>query len=105
MTRMNSSPLSFKTSLGTFRIVAFAEGCSYLLFAITMPLKYGLHITWPNYFIGMAHGILFIAYFILLAVVAVKYKWSMVKIAVSALVSLIPLGTFWAEKKWYLHKK
>ncbi|MFN3316530.1 MAG: DUF3817 domain-containing protein, partial [Raineya sp.] len=44
-----------------FRKVAFAEGISYLLFALTMPLKYIFKIPEPNYVVGLAHGLLFVA--------------------------------------------
>ena len=38
-----------------FRIVAVSEGYSYLAFAATMPLKYGLGILWPNKIVGATH--------------------------------------------------
>ena len=44
------------------RIVAWLEGITFLLFGVSMPLKYGFDIPQPNYLIGMAHGILFIVY-------------------------------------------
>jgi len=46
------------TPIGRLRIIAIAEGISYLLFAITMPLKYVLEITAPNFYVGAAHGLL-----------------------------------------------
>lgn len=55
----------------------------------------------PNYFIGMAHGLLFILYIILLIQVALEYKWSFKKTALSFAASLIPFGTFYANKKIY----
>jgi len=42
------------------RYVAWSEGISFLLFGISMPLKYHFNIPEPNYVIGMAHGLLFI---------------------------------------------
>ena len=42
----------FKNSLPRFLLIAFLEGCSFLLFAITMPLKYMMGLPKPNYFIG-----------------------------------------------------
>ena len=92
----------FKNSLSRFLLIAFLEGCSYLLFAITMPLKYMMALPKPNYFIGMMHGVLFILYMILLFVVAAQYKWSLKKIFLSFIASLIPFGTFYANKKIYL---
>jgi integral membrane protein len=91
----------FKNSLQRFRLIAFLEGCSYLLFAITMPLKYGLGIMWPNYIIGMAHGILFILYMALLLQVSIEYKWPVKKIFLAFIASLVPFGTFYANKKLY----
>ena len=55
----------------------------------------------PNYFIGMAHGFLFILYIVLLVLVSYQYKWSLKKIALSFIASLIPFGTFYANKKIY----
>ena len=91
----------FKNSLSRFRLVAFLEGCSYLLFAITMPLKYKLGIPQPNYVIGMLHGILFLSYIVLMVQVAVEYKWSFIKIVLAFIAALIPFGTFYANKKLY----
>lgn len=91
----------FKNPLPRFLLVAFLEGCSFLLFTITMPLKYMMGLPKPNYFIGMAHGLLFILYIILLIQVALEYKWSVKKTALSFAASLIPFGTFYANKKIY----
>lgn len=86
-----------------FRKVAFAEGVSYLLLAVTMPLKYAFKIPEPNYVIGLAHGLLFVAYCLLLLNVWIRYEWKFKKTFFAFLVSLIPFGTFWAEKNLY-HK-
>jgi integral membrane protein len=94
-----------KNVLNTFRIVAFCEGCSYLLLFITMPIKYYLKIPMPNYIVGMLHGFLFISYIILLLLVSYKYKWSFVKMCLAFVVSLIPFGTFWADKKIFNSNK
>ncbi|MFN6388770.1 MAG: DUF3817 domain-containing protein, partial [Bacteroidota bacterium] len=45
-----------KTALGRLRIVAFIEGCSFLLLGFTMILKYKFSIPQPNYIVGLAHG-------------------------------------------------
>ncbi len=91
----------FTNALACFRLVAFLEGCSYLLFAITMPLKYKLGIPQPNYVIGMIHGLLFVSYVILLIKVAVEYKWTFKKTALAFIAAWIPFGTFIANKKLY----
>lgn len=91
----------FKDSLPRFLLIAFLEGCSYLLFALTMPLKYKMNLPQPNYVVGMIHGILFIAYVVLLLMVWRQHKWSFKKVALSFIASLIPFGTFLATKKIY----
>lgn len=91
----------FKTALGRLRIVAFVEGCSYLLLGFTMLLKYKFSLPQPNYIVGMAHGILFVAYILLLVQVAFLHRWSIFKIFLAFLASLIPFGTFYADKKLF----
>jgi integral membrane protein len=88
-------------SLNRFRLIAFLEGCSFLLFAITMPVKYLLKYPTPNYIIGMLHGVLFMLYVLLLIQVSVLQKWSFKKMALAMIAALIPFGTFYASKKLY----
>lgn len=89
------------TPLGRFRVVAFLEGCSFLLIGLTMILKYKYEMPWPNYIVGMIHGLLFILYVGLLLHVAYLNKWSFLKIALSFVASLVPLGTFYADRKLF----
>lgn len=88
----------FKTALGRLRIVAFIEGCSFLLLGFTMILKYKFSMPQPNYVVGLAHGILFVLYVGLLVQVSFLYKWNMLKMFWAFLASLIPFGTFYADK-------
>jgi len=55
----------------------------------------------PNYVVGLAHGLLFIMYVILLLNVWVKYKWSFMRITLAFVASLVPFGTFVADKKLF----
>ena len=87
-----------KTVLGRLRIVAFIEGCSFLLLGFTMILKYKYAIPEPNYIVGLAHGILFVLYVVLLIQVSFLHKWGIVKMFWAFLASLIPFGTFYADK-------
>lgn len=82
------------------RITAIAEGISYLAFALTMPLKYMWEITWPNKIVGMAHGVLFVAFCLLVVIAAGQLKWNKTKTLILLISSLLPFGTFWAEKKY-----
>lgn len=89
-------PASLATPLGRFRIVAFWEGLSYLLLLlVAMPLKYGLGMDLAVRAVGMAHGILFIAYLITLALTARTLGPRRVVVALIA--SILPGGTFWQE--------
>jgi integral membrane protein len=87
-----------KTALGRLRIVAFIEGCSYLLLGFTMILKYKFSMPQPNYIVGLAHGILFVLYIVLLLQVSFLHRWSIIKMLMAFLASLIPFGTFYADK-------
>ena len=96
---MNSSK-----SLNFLKTIAILEGISYLLFAITMPLKkmYGYHL--PNKIVGMSHGVLFIIYILLVILNSRKQHWSIKTQAFLYLASVIPFGTFIAEKKILNHE-
>jgi integral membrane protein len=89
-------------TLRIFKIVAFAEGISYLLlFALSMPLKYIFGINEPNLIIGMAHGLLFSLYCLLLLILVFELKWTFAKAALIFLASLVPFGTFIADKRLF----
>ncbi len=85
--------------IGQFRIVAFLEGCSYLLLAVTMPLKYLYNMPGPNFVVGLAHGVLFMLYVAMLLWLAWQYKWPLVTLFWSLVAALLPFGTFIADKK------
>ena len=91
----------FTNSLSRFRLIAFLEGCSFLLLGLTMILKYKYAMPQPNYVVGMAHGVLFILYVLLLLQVTFQHKWSMGKAALAFAASLVPFGTFYADKKMF----
>lgn len=86
-----------------FKIIAILEGFSYLfLFAnmfITKNIDLDLYksILFP---LGMAHGVLFIAYLILALLVKIKVKWSLSTFLIVCAASLIPFATFYVEKKY-----
>ena len=87
-----------KTALGRLRIIAFIEGCSYLLLGFTMILKYKFSMPEPNYVVGLAHGILFVLYIVLLLQVSIIHRWNIFNMLMAFLASLIPFGTFYADK-------
>ncbi|MFA5670517.1 MAG: DUF3817 domain-containing protein [Balneolaceae bacterium] len=91
--------MNFRSALGILRILAFVEGISYLSFALTMPLKYMFDMPMPNKIVGMAHGILFIAYCVMVFVVNLDKKWSLRINFWAYFASLIPFATFVADAK------
>lgn len=91
-----------KTGIGRFRLLSFMEGTSLLfILFVTMPLKYIWEIHEPNMVIGMAHGMLFLLY--VLAVIQNKIirDWSIKTTLIALAVSVIPFGTFWADRKLF----
>jgi integral membrane protein len=91
-----------KSALGRLRIIAFLEGVSYLvLLGIAMPLKYMAGIPQAVRVVGMAHGVLFVLFVLLLIQVATEKSWSFKKSALSFISSLVPFGTFYADARWF----
>lgn len=91
-----------KTALGWLRVVAFLEGMSFLvLLGIAMPLKYYAANPEPVRIIGMAHGVLFVAYVFLVLQAMFIYKWKISKGVLAFVASLVPFGTFYADKKLF----
>jgi len=87
-------------TIGQLRILGILEGISYLLiFGVTMPLKYGLDMHGPNKVVGMIHGMLFISYCIWVLLAAKKYSWKGKTTAGALVASVLPFGTFVADKK------
>lgn len=97
--QIRKTGMNFKSPIGFFRMIAFLEGCSFLLIGLTMILKYRFDMPHPNYIVGMAHGVLFMLYTGLLLYVAYLYKWSLKNTTIGFAASLIPFGTFYADRK------
>jgi len=88
------------TVLKRFRKIGFIEGMSFLtLIFIAMPLKYGFDMPLAVTIVGMAHGALFTAYVVLLAMAVDKYKWNIRYAVILFVAALIPFGTYYTDKK------
>ena len=84
-----------------FRIVAILEGVSYLaLLFFAVPLKYIWHIEIYVQTIGMAHGILFMAYIIIAFFLYQKKVWKKKDFAILLIASILPFGTFYIDRKY-----
>lgn len=93
-----------RTKLGWLRITAFLEGVSFLLLlGIAMPLKYVWGMPEWVRAVGMTHGMLFVAFLGLVAVVHSEHDWPLRKTALAVIASVIPFGTFWADVKLFRH--
>jgi len=91
-----------KSALGRLRIIAFLEGISFLvLLGVAMPLKYFAGLPQAVRVVGMAHGVLFVLFVLLLIQVAIEKNWSFKKSALSFVTSLVPFGTFYADSRWF----
>ncbi len=90
-------------TLKKLRIFSLWEGVSVLLlFGVCMPLKYMLHFPFAEdltRIVGMAHGILFIIYCVLVLVVQYERKWKLIITLLALAASLFPFGTFVADAK------
>lgn len=87
--------------LKSFKIIALLEGISLLaLFLFAMPMKYVFDD--PSYVkhIGMAHGLLFIAYIIMAVMLKIEENWSAKKLTIVCLASVLPFGTFYIDWKY-----
>lgn len=86
----------------TFRIIGLCEGISFLLLlGIAMPLKYMAGIPEAVKFIGWAHGLLFMIYFMAATVVPLQggVVWRLGAMAAG----VVPFGPFifdrWVDKR------
>jgi integral membrane protein len=85
----------------TFKIIAILEGLSYLiLIFVCLPLKYTGVSEIPVKVGGYAHGVLFIAYCLLVFPVWKIKNWTFITALVVGLLSLVPFGTFYVDRKY-----
>lgn len=83
------------SSLKTLTIMGYLEGTSFLLLlGIAMPLKYMMGIPEGVKYIGMAHGVLFIAYIVILMGAANKIKMPLWAMPAGVMGSFLPFGPF-----------
>jgi integral membrane protein len=95
-----------KTTIGRLRIIGFTEGVSYIvLLFVAMPLKYILGMPEAVRMFGSIHGALFVAYVLYVVLSHVEYEWQFSKSLKLFLISLVPFGNFYADKKWLRFEK
>ena len=85
----------------SFRIIAFLEGVSYiLLMTFGLYFKYRLNDDSYVKLLGMPHGILFMLYILFAFFLRKQEQWSFINFGIILLASLIPLGTFYVDRKY-----
>lgn len=76
------------------------EGWSFIiLLLIAMPLKYFLGFPLAVKYVGWAHGVLFVAYMIMLLRCAIEHSWHLRMIAWAFVAAFIPFATFALDKQ------
>jgi integral membrane protein len=91
-----------RTPLARLRAVSILEGASLLLLlGVAMPLKYLAHEPAAVRVVGMIHGVLFVAYVLLLIQNTIERRWSAGKFGLGLVLSVLPCGAFYAERRLF----
>jgi len=86
--------------IGWLRLVGLVEGLSFLvLLFVAMPLKYLADQPLAVRVVGLTHGVLFLAYVILLFRVWANHDWPVKRAAGFFLAGLLPFGPFVADRR------
>jgi len=87
------------TELKKFRLINKIEGISFLiLLFVAMPLKYFAGIPMATKIVGMAHGILVLAFLYQLFTASDEAPFSAKEMGILILISLVPFGSFYNDK-------
>lgn len=85
-----------------FRLIANIEGWSYIvLLFVAMPLKYWAGMPMAVRIVGMLHGVLFVAFCLSLLEMILRFRWSIIKVILVFISSLLPFGTFYMDYKLF----
>ena len=86
--------------INLYRKTAVVEGISYLiLLFVAMPLKYFFNIPEAVKYFGWIHGVLFLVFLVFLVLAAVQYRWSLIRIGIYLIASVLPIVPFILDKK------
>ena len=81
-------------------MLSLIEGLSLItLLFIAMPAKYQFGYGEAAFYVGMTHGILWMAYFTLSLMVSHNQKWSVMFWLVALIASVTPFGCFFLDRK------
>ncbi len=85
--------------LKSFRLLSLIEGLSLItLLFIAMPARYqfGVDFVWP---VGMAHGLLWMAYVVLSLAVSHTQRWPVLVWLLALLCSVVPFGFLLIDRR------
>jgi integral membrane protein len=86
--------------INLYRKTALIEGVSYLiLLFIAMPLKYIFNISEAVKYFGWIHGVLFLVFAAVLLAATIKYRWSLKRVIIYLVGSVLPFVPFYLDKK------
>ncbi len=78
--------------------IARLEGLSFVLLVfVAMPIKHGLGEPLPVRILGAAHGMLFLAWLVVLALASRREKWGRDLTWLGVITSMIPMGFVFFE--------
>ena len=84
-----------RTPLGRLRWIGYLEGASFVvLLGVAMPLKYLAGMPLAVRIVGSAHGALFVAYLVAIALAVRAKAWPLREAGTLVVASLLPLGPF-----------
>ena len=93
--------MSLNHQVSAFKWISILEGVSFLvLLLIAMPLKYIWELPKMVEIVGMAHGILFVAYILGALWLFKPLGWNFKTLMLVCVSSVLPLGPFYVEKKY-----
>jgi integral membrane protein len=96
-----STAMSLESQVKIFKWISIFEGISFLvLLLIAMPLKYIWEAPEMVRIVGMAHGLLFVAYIFGALLLFKPLQWKTKTLLIVCLSSVLPLGPFYVEKKY-----
>lgn len=91
--------MHFKSQLGILRVIGLLEAFSWFALLITMVLKRTHGLADANKIVGNIHGFLFIAFVILVFLVATEKKWGNKNTIWALISSVFPGGTLVADAR------
>lgn len=92
--------MNLRSPLDRYRLLAYIVGTALVILVfIGIPLQVWGHNDTVEKIVGTVHGFLYIVYAVLSLELAIRYRFSPLRIICSLLAGLIPIMTFVAERK------